>query len=56
LDQFRALSGADIYPACVAAIVMPRARMVGYHVAALVERLMRDRPHPEQGYHSAWGC
>nr|BAH90374.1 hypothetical protein [uncultured bacterium] len=27
-DQFRALSGADMYPASVAAIVMPRARMV----------------------------
>jgi transposase len=28
---------------------------VGYHVAVLVERLMRDRPHPEQGYRSALG-
>ncbi len=25
-----------------------RAGRVGYHVAVLVERLMRDRPHPEQ--------
>ena len=28
LDQFRALSGADMYPASVATIVVPRARMV----------------------------
>lgn len=27
-DEFRALSGADMYPAFIAAIVLPRARMV----------------------------
>ena len=32
-----------------------RAGRVGYHVAVLVERLMRDRPHPEQGYRSSLG-
>ncbi|MBD1549751.1 IS21 family transposase [Roseibium aggregatum] len=32
-----------------------RAARTGYHAAALVERLMRDRPHPEQGYRSALG-
>jgi hypothetical protein len=32
-----------------------RAGHVGYHVAVLVERLMRDRPHPEQGYRSSLG-
>ncbi|MEB3421562.1 IS21 family transposase [Salipiger marinus] len=32
-----------------------RAGRVGHHVAVLVERLMRDRPHPEQGYRSALG-
>ncbi len=32
-----------------------RAGRVGQHVAILVERLMRDRPHPEQGYRSALG-
>ena len=32
-----------------------RAATTGYHTAALVERLMRDRPHPEQGYRSALG-
>ena len=32
-----------------------RAAPIGYHTAALVERLMRDRPHPEQGYRSALG-
>ena len=35
--------------------LLTRARRVGYHVAVLVERLMRDRPHPEQGYRSALG-
>lgn len=35
--------------------LVTRAGRVGYHVAVLVERLMRDRPHPEQGYRSALG-
>jgi transposase len=28
---------------------------IGSHAAVLVERMMRDRPHPEQGYRSAMG-
>ena len=32
-----------------------RAAKTGYHAAALVERLMRERQHPEQGYRSALG-
>ncbi len=32
-----------------------RAAKTGYHTAALVDRLMRERPHPEQGYRSALG-
>ncbi len=35
--------------------LIKRAAKVGYHTAVLVERLMRDRPHPEQGYRSAMG-
>jgi transposase len=35
--------------------LITRAARTGYHTAALVERLMRDRPHPEQGYRSALG-
>ena len=35
--------------------LVTRAARVGYHTAALVERLMRDRPHPEQGYRSSLG-
>ncbi len=35
--------------------LVTRAGRVGYHIAVLVERLMRDRPHPEQGYRSALG-
>ena len=35
--------------------LITRAGRLGYHVAVLVERLMRDRPHPEQGYRSALG-
>ncbi|PVA10234.1 IS21 family transposase [Pelagivirga sediminicola] len=35
--------------------LITRAARTGYHAAALVERLMRDRPHPEQGYRSALG-
>jgi transposase len=31
------------------------ARRFGHHVAILVERVLRDRPHPEQGYRSALG-
>jgi len=35
--------------------LITRAAQVGYHTAVLVERLMRDRPHPEQGYRSSLG-
>ena len=35
--------------------LITRAARTGYHTAALVERLMRARPHPEQGYRSALG-
>jgi len=32
-----------------------RAARIGPNAAILVERMMRDRPHPEQGYRSAMG-
>ncbi|BCG97322.1 putative transposase y4bL/y4kJ/y4tB [Mesorhizobium sp. 131-2-1] len=32
-----------------------RAAVIGPNTAILVERMMRDRPHPEQGYRSAMG-
>jgi transposase len=32
-----------------------QASRLGPNVSILVERLMRDRPHPEQGYRSAMG-
>ena len=32
-----------------------KADQIGVNAAILVERLMRDRPHPEQGYRSAMG-
>ena len=35
--------------------LITRAGRVGYNVAVLIERLMRERPHPEQGYRSALG-
>ena len=34
---------------------MRQAARIGANTAILVERLMRDRPHPEQGYRSAMG-
>jgi transposase len=37
------------------ASLIERAGRVGPNTAILVERLMRDRPHPEQGYRSAFG-
>lgn len=43
------------YGAMTPESLVTRAGRTGYHVAALVERLMRDRPHPEQGYRSALG-
>jgi transposase len=42
---------ADLTPARL----IDRAKAVGPNTATLVERLMRDRPHPEQGYRSAMG-
>lgn len=35
--------------------LIERANKTGPNTAALVERLMRDKPHPEQGYRSAMG-
>jgi len=35
--------------------LMRQAARIGANTAILVERLMRDRPHPEQGYRSAMG-
>lgn len=35
--------------------LVSRGARIGYHVAALIERLIRERPHPEQGYRSALG-
>ncbi|TIV45558.1 MAG: IS21 family transposase, partial [Mesorhizobium sp.] len=32
-----------------------QAAGIGANTAILVERMMRDRPHPEQGYRSAFG-
>jgi len=32
-----------------------QAMRIGPNTAILVERMMRDRPHPEQGYRSAFG-
>ncbi len=37
------------------ASLIDRAGRIGPNAAILVERLMRDRPHPEQGYRSAMG-
>ncbi len=37
------------------ASLIRQATTIGANTAILVERLMRDRPHPEQGYRSAFG-
>jgi transposase len=37
------------------ASLIAQAAKLGPNTAILVERLMRDRPHPEQGYRSAFG-
>jgi transposase len=37
------------------ASLIEQAARIGINTAILVERLMRDRPHPEQGYRSAMG-
>jgi transposase len=42
---------ANMTPATLTA----RAARIGASVAMLVERMMRERPHPEQGYRSAMG-
>lgn len=36
-------------------MLVSRGARIGYHVAALIERVIRERPHPEQGYRSALG-
>jgi transposase len=36
-------------------VLVSRAARVGTNVAIVVERVIRDRPHPEQGYRSALG-
>lgn len=42
---------ADATPASL----VERASRIGPNTGILVERMMRDRPHPEQGYRSAMG-
>jgi len=37
------------------ASLLNQAARIGVNTAILVERMMRDRPHPEQGYRSAFG-
>lgn len=37
------------------ASLIGKADQIGVNTAILIERLMRDRPHPEQGYRSAMG-
>ena len=37
------------------ASLIRQATRIGPNTAVLVERMMRDRPHPEQGYRSAFG-
>jgi transposase len=37
------------------ASLIRQAASIGSNTAILVERMMRDRPHPEQGYRSAFG-
>lgn len=37
------------------ASLLNQAAKIGVNTAILVERIMRDRPHPEQGYRSAFG-
>ena len=37
------------------ASLLNQAAKIGVNTAILVERMMRDRPHPEQGYRSAFG-
>ena len=37
------------------ASLLNQAAKIGVNAAILVERMMRDRPHPEQGYRSAFG-
>ncbi|MDN3713532.1 hypothetical protein QWZ10_20555 [Paracoccus cavernae] len=40
MEQFRALSGADMYPGSLAAIVMPPARMVFADQVAYQRRVL----------------
>lgn len=43
------------YADATPANLVDRAGRIGSNTAILVERMMRDRPHPEQGYRSAMG-
>jgi len=43
------------YASMTPASLITRAARIGGNTAILVERLMRERPHPEQGYRSAMG-
>jgi len=42
-------------PTRTPASLIRQATGIGANTAILVERMMRDRPHPEQGYRSAFG-
>ena len=43
------------YADATPANLIERANRIGPNTGVLVERIMRDRPHPEQGYRSAMG-
>lgn len=43
------------YAGITPASLIERARKIGTNVGVLVERVMRDRPHPEHGYRAAMG-
>lgn len=43
------------YAGITPAGLIRQAAKIGVNTAILVERMMRDRPHPEQGYRSAMG-
>jgi len=43
------------YANVMPANLIKMAARIGVNAAVLVERMMRERPHPEQGYRSAMG-
>ena len=43
------------YAGTTPASLISQATKVGPQTALVVERIMRDRPHPEQGFRSAFG-